>query len=177
MDQIKDWKKNDKYYVTLKYDGKYENDEEKIDAIEMKKTIENSLQRFCNDQLICETYDILLGRPYYDIKKIILYVDMTYKDRIRNIFMSISGTNVAFKKKSSNIYTFEPIEPLPCRYCVKTSYTVIIKMNETKDMFMNKIIFSIDFMNNNDQNIDMKKMVESKIIYEINDGFAKFVQI
>jgi len=60
----------EKAFVVLKYDGKYENDEDKIDYQEMKRTILESINDFCNEQLYCERYDISLGRPYYDIKKI-----------------------------------------------------------------------------------------------------------
>jgi len=165
----------EKAFVVLKYDGKYENDEDKIDYQEMKKTILESINDFCNEQLYCERYDISLGRPYYDIKKITLYIDMTYVDRIRNIFLDISGSRVAFKKKSYNIYTFEPLQPLPCRYCINSNYNVIIDMYETKNMFVNKIILSMEFMNNNIQNVDLKRVVEPKVFYEITDGSAKIV--
>lgn len=167
----------EKAFVVLKYDGKYENDEEKIDYQEMKNTILKSINEFCNEQLYCERYDISLGKPYYDIKKITLYIDMTQYDRIRNIFLDVSGSRVAFKKKSPNIYTFEPLQPLPCRYCINSNYNVIIDMDETKNMFVNKIIFSIEFQNNEVQLGNMKKIVEPKVIYEVNNGVAKFVHL
>jgi len=166
----------EKAFVVLKYDGKYENDEDKIDYQEMKRTILESINDFCNEQLYCERYDISLGTPYYDIKKITLYIDMTYYNRIRNIFLDVSGSRVAFKEKSPNIYTFEPLQPLPCRFCHNSKYNVIIDMNETKNMFVNKIILSIEFMNNNiNQGVDLKRMVEPKVLYEVNNGLAKFV--
>lgn len=168
----------EKAFAVLQYHGKYENDEDKIDYQEMKRTILESINDFCNEQLYAERYDISLGRPYYDIKKITLYIDMTYHERIRNIYLDVSGSRIAFNKKSYNIYVFEPLQPLSCRHCVKSNYNVIIDMNETKDMFVNKIILSMEFVNNNtDLNPNMKKYVDSKVVYEIDNGSARFVQV
>lgn len=167
-----------KAFVVLKYDGKYENDEDKIDYQEIKKTILESINDFCNEQLYGERYDISLGKPYYDIKKITLLIDMTYIGRIRNIFLDVSGSRIAFKKNSSEVYTFEPLQPLLCKYCVKSDYNIIIDMWETKNMFVNKIILSIEFVNNDiNQNIDLKRVVEPKVLYEVNNGMARFIQL
>jgi len=167
----------EKAFAVLQYHGKYENDEDKIDYQEMKRTILDSINDFCNEQLYGERYDISLGRPYYDIKKITLYIDMSYYDRIKNIYLDVSGSRIAFNKKSYNIYVFEPLQPLPCRNCIKSNYNVIIDMNETKNMFVNKIILSMEFVNNNDLTTNMRKYVDPKVVYEVDNGMARFVQM
>jgi hypothetical protein len=189
MSHMNQSKKN--YFVVLQYHGKYVNDEEKIDYGEMKRVIEESLGSFCNDQLYCERYDISLGKPYYDIKKITLFINLIYtdtlwdkqveisaSDRIRNIFFDISGSRIAFKKKADNMYVFEPIQPLQCRNCINSEYNIVIDVNETKRMFVNKIIVSIEFQNNEIINgiTSINQLVEPKVFYELNNGVGKFIQ-
>lgn len=182
---------NKKYLVNLQYHGKYSNDEEKIDHKEMKQAIEKSLDFLCDDeQLYCERYDISLGKPYYDIKKITFYINLICKDerwgqpvetsashRIRNIYFDVSGSRAAFTKKADNIYMFTPLQPLPCRYCPNSEFNIVIDVNETKRMYINKIIVNVEFENNNIQLDNIRRIVEPKVIYEVNNGIAKFVQV